>query len=215
MSRSRSCRRSSLATRTPGALRDGGAGASALSHPNIVTIYDIGQVDGTRSSRWSSSREGRFGIVLSGPVAVKRLLPLAAQVADGLAKAHAAGIVHRDLKPENLMVTRDGFVKILDFGLAKLVRPGFEGSQGDGTATVHTCGPRPGRSWAPSDTCPRSRRAGSRLDFRSDQFSFGSILYEMVTGKRAFERPTSGADAVVDHRDRAGAAHRAWRRSRR
>ena len=93
--------------------------ASALNHANIVTIYDIGTSDSTvyiamELVEGKTLRE----IVHDGPLPVKRLLDVAFQVADGLAKAHSAGIVHRDLKPENVMVTRDGAVKILDFGLA-------------------------------------------------------------------------------------------------
>ncbi|HEY6929524.1 MAG TPA: serine/threonine-protein kinase, partial [Thermoanaerobaculia bacterium] len=95
--------------------------ASSLNHPNIVTIYEIGTSDST-SYIAMELVEGKTlrELLHSGPLPVRRILSLAAQAADGLAKAHAAGIVHRDLKPENLMITRDGFVKILDFGLAKL-----------------------------------------------------------------------------------------------
>src|SRR5579862_8122703 len=96
--------------------------ASALNHPNILTVYDIGEADGALYIAMELV-EGRTlrELVASGePLPTKRLLDLAAQIAEGLAKAHSAGIVHRDLKPENLMVSKDGYVKILDFGLAKL-----------------------------------------------------------------------------------------------
>ena len=102
--------------------------ASGLNHPNIVTIYEIGSANGT-SFIAMELVDGRTlrELVDAGPLNLKKLLAVAAQAADGLAKAHAAGIVHRDFKPENLMVTRDGFVKILDFGLAKLVPIGLSG----------------------------------------------------------------------------------------
>src|SRR6266498_2143738 len=98
--------------------------ASALNHPNIVTIYDIGQAESVSYIAMElvdgqTLRE----IVVEGPMTLRRILAIAPQVAEGLAKAHAAGIVHRDLKPENVMVTRDGYVKILDFGLSKLAAP--------------------------------------------------------------------------------------------
>jgi serine/threonine protein kinase len=98
--------------------------ASALNHPNIVTIYEIGST-GQVSYIAMELVDGRTlrEILQEGPYPTKRLLGIAAQIADGLARAHGAGIVHRDLKPENLMVTKEGFVKILDFGLAKLSLP--------------------------------------------------------------------------------------------
>ena len=99
--------------------------ASALNHPNILTVYDIGEADGTIyiAMELVEGKTLRELVASDEPLPTKKLLDFAVQVAEGLAKAHTAGIVHRDLKPENLMVSKDGFVKILDFGLAKLTEP--------------------------------------------------------------------------------------------
>src|SRR5437588_11691375 len=163
--------------------------ASALNHPNIVTIYDVGTAD---SVSWiamervegKTLRELLFGSALP----IRKLLPIAAQVADGLAKAHEAGIVHRDLKPENVMVTKDGLVKILAFGLAKLTHPELDSG---GTNLPTETGASPGMILGTVGYMSPEQAAGQPLDFRSDQFSFGSILYEMATGKRAFQKTTA------------------------
>src|SRR5262249_36105930 len=99
--------------------------ASALNHPNILTIYDIGEADGTVyiAMELVEGKTLREVLASGDSLPVRKLLGVAVQAPDGLATAHASGIVHRDLKPENLMVSKDGFVKILDFGLAKLTEP--------------------------------------------------------------------------------------------
>ncbi len=132
------------------------------------------------------------------PLPAKKLLKLPTQMADGLAKAHAAGIVHRDLKPENLMVTNDGFVKILDFGLAKLMP---EPSEIDPEMATKTKETREGVVLGTVQYMSPEQAAGRPVDYRSDQFSFGSILYEMATGKHAFSRETMTETLAAVMRD--------------
>ncbi len=163
--------------------------ASALNHPNIVTIYEVGRADSV-SYIAMELVQGRTlrELITEGPLSTRRFLALSVQIAEGLARAHEAGIVHRDLKPENLMVTREGFVKILDFGLAKLVEtPGSEISQ------LATTGEptRPGLVLGTVGYMSPEQATGRAVDYRSDQFSLGSILYEMATGERAFSRGTA------------------------
>ena len=160
--------------------------ASALSHHNIVTVYDVGTSESTVYIAMELV-EGRTlrDLLQSGPLPTKRVLEIAYQIADGLAKAHAAGIVHRDLKPENVMVSKDGIVKILDFGLAKLrKRQDDEASDGP-TAT------RAGTVLGTVGYMSPEQASGLEVDFHSDQFSLGSILYEMASGQRAFHSNTS------------------------
>ncbi len=170
--------------------------ASALNHPNILTIFDIGEADGSLYIAMELI-EGRTlrELVASGePLPTKRLLDYAVQTAEGLAKAHAAGIVHRDLKPENLMVTKDGFVKILDFGLAKLTEPVSQDASILPTAIAAPT--QPGTVMGTAGYMSPEQASGQSVDYRSDQFTLGAILYEMATGKRAFQRKT-GAETLV------------------
>src|SRR5512134_968156 len=155
--------------------------ASALNHPNILTIYDIGQTNGTVyiAMELVEGKTLRELVVSGEPLPTKKLLDVAVQTAEGLAKAHSAGIVHRDLKPENLMVSKDGFVKILDFGLAKLVEPVT-----DGASVLPTAAPsptQPGTVLGTAGYMSPEQASGQSIDFRSDQFSLGTILYEMAS----------------------------------
>ena len=174
--------------------------ASALNHSNIVTIYDIGSSDTTVYIAMELVEGKTLREVLhDGPLPVKRLLEVAHQIADGLARAHAAGIVHRDLKPENVMVTREGNVKILDFGLAKLYRDTAQSGE-SATAVQET---QPGTVLGTVGYMSPEQASGKPLDFRSDQFSLGSILYEMATGKRAFQRGTTAETLTAIIREEA------------
>ncbi len=164
--------------------------ASALSHPNIVTVYDIGVSETVPyiAMEYIIGRTLRE-LLQSGPMPTKKLLDVAVQIAQGLARAHEAGIVHRDLKPENVIVSEHGVVKILDFGLAKLSRSPVEGEAGGALSTA-TAGTQPGVLLGTYGYMSPEQARGLAVDFRSDQFSFGSVLYEMAAGRRAFEGKT-------------------------
>jgi hypothetical protein len=160
--------------------------ASALNHPNIVTIFEIGDTDGTPYIAMELVDGRTLRSMLGGaPLTLRSALQVAAQLADGLAKAHEAGIVHRDLKPDNVMVTKDGFAKILDFGIAKLAGRLDDGDAGPFSHLTDT-----GVVVGTTSYMSPEQAAGRSLDGRSDQFSLGLILYEMLTGRKAFERPT-------------------------
>lgn len=166
--------------------------ASALNHPNIIVVHDIGESESgpyiaMELVAGTTVRE----LLASGPLPLKRALSIAAQAADGLANAHEAGIVHRDLKPENLMVSKDSFVKILDFGLAKLAEPVLEERSQMPTVTGGAPRTSAGTVLGTVGYMSPEQASGKPVDFRSDQFSFGAILYEMLNGKRAFARATA------------------------
>jgi predicted ATPase len=171
--------------------------ACALNHPNIVTIYELGHVNGTRYIAMELvDGETVRALLASGPIPFRKSVAIAAQIADGLAKAHEIGIVHRDLKPENLMVSGDGTVKVLDFGLAKL-RKLDQARSSDATTTITEHGTVMGTVGYMSP----EQATGGEVDFRSDQFSFGSVLYEMATGSPAFKKKTHAETTAAILRD--------------
>lgn len=158
--------------------------ASALNHPNIVTVYDTGEHDGypwiaMELVDGMSLREAQ----IKGFPSMRRLVHVASQVADGLAAAHEKGITHRDLKPENVMVTRQGLVKILDFGLAKQA-PFL--AAGDQTTVDASLATGPDRIVGTLNYMSPEQARGYAVDYRSDQFALGTILYEMLAGRRPF-----------------------------
>jgi len=166
--------------------------ASALNHPNIITIYDIDEADGVHFI----AMEYVPGKTLDRLIArhgmrVNEALKYAVQMAAALAKAHSAGIVHRDLKPTNVMVTDEGLVKVLDFGLAKLT----EAAPTSEAETVATVGPatEEGTIVGTVGYMSPEQAEGKPVDARSDIFSFGSVLYEMLTGRRAFQGETKAS----------------------
>ncbi|HEY1249721.1 MAG TPA: protein kinase [Thermoanaerobaculia bacterium] len=189
--------------------------ASSLNHPNIVTIHDIGSEGGVSYIAMELVKGEPLRMELAGgALPVKKMLQIGAQIAEGLAKAHAAGIVHRDLKPENVMLTEDGHVKILDFGLAS--RRPLDAAVREQAAAAQDPMAEDPLSVAPTvefalteegvvlgtvGYMSPEQAAGRGLDFRSDQFSLGSILYEMATGRRAFQRESSPETLAAIIRD--------------
>jgi serine/threonine protein kinase/Tol biopolymer transport system component len=159
--------------------------AGALNHPNIVAVYDTGQ---DRETYWIATElvvgEPLTKVIEHGPLAPRKAIEIARQIADGLTAAHAAGIIHRDLKPGNVMIVRDGRVKILDFGLAKQQR-----AMAAETVTQDLSGE--GTVMGTAGYMSPEQVRGEALDQRSDLFSFGVIVYEMLAGKRAFSGRSS------------------------
>ena len=163
---------------------------AALNHPNILALFDIGSHDG-RPYLVSELLEGQSlrEILNAGPLSSRKASDYAVQIASGLAAAHEKGIVHRDLKPENLFITKDGRVKILDFGLAKFTQA-TDAAGSDGL-TVTTSPTQAGVVMGTAGYMSPEQVRGEAIDNRTDIFAFGSVLYEMLSGQRAFHRDTA------------------------
>jgi serine/threonine protein kinase len=165
---------------------------AALNHPNILSVHDIGTHEGTpymvcELLEGETLRERLRDAVLSSRKAVE----FGIQIAHGLAAAHEKGITHRDLKPENIFITKDGRVKILDFGLAKVARAGSDAGSGQTLTAAEVALTEAGQVLGTAGYMSPEQVRGLPVDHRSDIFSFGSIFFEMLSGKRAFSRDTA------------------------
>src|SRR5438132_2369192 len=168
--------------------------ASALNHPNILIVHDIGSHGGSPYVVSALLEGETLRTRVSGaPLAQRRAIDYALQIAHGLAAAHEKGIVHRDLKPDNIFITKDGRVKILDFGIAKLTQP--EGNQSQTEIPTRRVNTDPGVVMGTVGYMSPEQVKGRSVDHRSDIFSFGAILYEMLSGRRAFHGE-SAADTM-------------------
>ena len=158
---------------------------AALSHPSILALFDVGEENGVNFAV-AELLEGETlrALVARGPVPVKRALEIAREVTEGLAAAHEKGIVHRDVKPENVFLTKDGHAKVLDFGLARH-ETAFRSSDDSHSPTLSALTEAGAVVGTVAYMSPEQAR-GLPVDHRSDQFSLGAVLYEMLAGKRAF-----------------------------
>src|SRR5579864_1969902 len=162
---------------------------AVLNHPNILVVFRMGTHEGapylvSELLEGATLREQ----LVRGPLPVRKAIDYGIQIARGLAAAHDRGIAHRDLKPDNLFVTKDGHVKILDFGLAKLIQVPRHAEQNALTADTGT---EPGMVMGTVGYMSPEQVRGRSADHRSDIFAFGAAMYEMLSGKRAFHKPTS------------------------
>ncbi len=181
--------------------------ASSLNHPNILTIYEIGEQDGNHfiATEYVEGESLRHHLARKH-IELREVLDVTSQVASALAAAHEAGIVHRDIKPENIMLRRDGLIKVLDFGLAKLADDAGSGARQEGIETeaptkTRVVNTEPGIVMGTAGYMSPEQARGLEVDARSDIWSLGVVLYEMVSGRLPFEgTTTSDVIATILHR---------------
>jgi eukaryotic-like serine/threonine-protein kinase len=166
--------------------------ASALNHPNILTIFEIGEAEGHHfiASEFIEGETLRDRIAHGGALSIQQAIDIAVQIATALTAAHSAKITHRDLKPENIMIRKDGYVKILDFGLAKQQQSTSEADQGSVFQTKTFAQTEPGTVLGTFPYMSPEQARGLDLDSRTDLFSLGTVLYEMIAGRNPFDRAT-------------------------
>ena len=163
--------------------------AAGIEHPHIAAIHDIDEADGRTFIAMEYVRgESLRETINAGKLNLRRSLELGFQVADGLAKAHERGVVHRDIKPENILVSEDGYAKIIDFGLAKLLEPLAPRGDDSEANTATQLKTREGVVMGTVSYMSPEQASGATVDARSDVFSFGIVLYEMLTGESPFRK---------------------------
>ena len=166
---------------------------AALNHPNILAVFDVGVQDGTPYLVMELLEGETLRERLDrGPLSVRKCVDIALQIAHGLAAAHERGIIHRDVKPENIFITKEGHTKLLDFGLAKATVAKTEhGSLSSILQTVQSMQTQPGVVMGTAPYMAPEQVRGQAVDYRADIFSFGAVLYEMLTGKQPFAGDTA------------------------
>jgi eukaryotic-like serine/threonine-protein kinase len=194
--------------------------ASVLNHPDITTVHDVVEADGMQCIVMEFVAGRPLGALIRARLDLDEALRIAVAIADGLARAHAAGVIHRDLKPANVVDSHDGIPKVLDFGIAKLVEEPASAAAND-TAQTEETGvvprlPASGFRGTPGYMAPE-QISGGTVDARSDIFSFGALLYEMINGARAFagaqRSPRPWAPSSRFSRRCRGSSCRSWPRS--